>query len=66
MKLLKHREDIRDLEIMQGLDTVSPHALAGIARRYLNLIRMAEEALGDDSYVLTLSRKRVLKDTGGK
>ncbi len=64
MRLKKHRQDVRDLQLIRD----DLHIQA-IARRYLNLIRLAEEwegwllNHGDLVNYDTRTRKRVLKDT---
>jgi hypothetical protein len=61
MRLKKHREDVKDLKLMQ-----SAH-VQDIAKRYQRLIRMAEIYLGAfDKAELWPHEKRVLKDAGVK
>ena len=64
MKLRKHREDVADLKLMQDAHVQE------IAKRYLNLIRMAEEIFNwhnpddeDDFWDRTKRENRVLKDS---
>lgn len=64
MRLKNHREDIKDLKLMQ-----SAH-VQDIARRYLRLIQMAEEELTwtvgyceDMKIPLLKTQVRVLKDS---
>lgn len=57
MKLKRHREDVKDLKLMQD------NYIQAIAKRYQNIILVTEETL-DDWYVLTRARQRVLKDAG--
>lgn len=68
MRLTKHRADVRLLRESWASHGGSP-VFVDIARRYLRLIRMAEQAL--DFHDLmdveeTREEKRVLKDAGGK
>lgn len=62
MRLRKHREDVASLKLMQD------NYIQEIARRYLNIIRMAEEQLSPDRSIMRLIRKErvVRKDGGGK
>ena len=58
MRLKQQREDIKDLRLMADAH------VQDIAKRYLNLIRMAEIYLGAfDKAELWPHEKRVLKDS---
>lgn len=62
MKLRKHREDVKDLKLMADAH------VQDIAKRYLNLIRMAEDTYfsgkPEENNWDRRSIKRVLKDAG--
>jgi hypothetical protein len=59
MRLKKHREDVADLRLM------GDNYVQEIARRYLNLIRMAESSLPyfQSIGLLIKEDRRVLKDS---
>lgn len=65
MKLKRHHEDLKDLQIMQVLESVNPIVLAHIRSRYRHLILWAEAVLEEHNpHVVTmeLRERKVLKD----
>jgi hypothetical protein len=66
MKLKRHHEDLKDLQIMQGLESVNPIVLAHIRSRYRHLISWADAVLEErNPHVVTmeLRERKVLKDS---
>ena len=63
MRLKRHREDVKLLQESWGKHGGAP-VFADIAKRYLNLILMAEEVLLKLPY--SERRHKVIKGAGGK
>ena len=66
MKLKQQREDIKDLHLMASLEKVGPVAIMQISKRYLNLIRMAEEQLDPHGSIVRLIKKERIVVNDGK